>query len=208
MALIHRASIHPSKRELLDAWLPTRSWYDDRVAGGPSTAYRLDDPAGEVGLEAFLLAVPGSAGEAAVLHVPLTYRSAPLEGAEESLVGTCEHSVLGTRYVYDGCGDPVWVTALASTILTGGHEADELVDIDGELVRRDPTTRVRGTGAAADVDLEPVPVTGRDEGGLTIVTSGALEVVVVRVVGTPVKAPQVLTGHGVGMDGSVLAGVR
>jgi len=34
--------------------------------------------------------------------VPLTYRGAPLDGAEDALVGTTEHGVLGRRWVYDG----------------------------------------------------------------------------------------------------------
>lgn len=55
--------------------------------------------------------------------MPLTYRGAPLPGAEPWLVGTMEHSVLGRRWVYDGCGDPVHVAALVATILAGGIQA-------------------------------------------------------------------------------------
>ncbi len=52
MALIHHATLRPTKLQLLSDWLPTRSWYDgpkgevERVA-----TYRFDDPAGAVGLE-------------------------------------------------------------------------------------------------------------------------------------------------------------
>nr|WP_257910073.1 phosphotransferase [Janibacter limosus] len=47
-----------------------------------------------------------------VYRVPLTYRDAPLEGAEAALVGEMEHSVLGHRWVYDAPHDPVYVTQL------------------------------------------------------------------------------------------------
>jgi len=45
------------------------------------------------------------AGE--VLHLPVTYRGAPLDGAEAHLITTLEHSALGRRWVYDAAGDPV-----------------------------------------------------------------------------------------------------
>nr|WP_245617138.1 hypothetical protein [Knoellia subterranea] len=51
---------------------------------GPVGTFRLDDPAGEVGMECFLF---GSAG-GSTLFVPLTYRGAPLAGAEQHLLGT------------------------------------------------------------------------------------------------------------------------
>ena len=40
------------------------------------------------------------------LFVPLTYRGAPLAGGEADLVGTTEHSALGTRWVYDAWRRP------------------------------------------------------------------------------------------------------
>ena len=140
MAILHKATINPSKLDLLTAWLPGRAWYPYAEADGLSrvAACRLDDPDGEVGLEIIIV----RAGEGPLVHVPLTYRAGPLEGGERFLVGTTEHSVLGKRWVYDGCGDPVFVAALAETIRTGGAEADEL--FDGE--QRKPIMSVRGTG--------------------------------------------------------------
>ena len=41
----------------------------------------------------------------------MTYRGAPLAGAEEALIGTSEHGVLGTRWIYDAAHDPVAVAA-------------------------------------------------------------------------------------------------
>ncbi|WP_344153667.1 maltokinase N-terminal cap-like domain-containing protein [Nocardioides koreensis] len=56
MALLNKATLTPSKRELRDAWLPTRPWATGEAADlRPVVAYRFDDPAGEVGLEGFLL---------------------------------------------------------------------------------------------------------------------------------------------------------
>src|SRR5258706_8514918 len=114
MALLHQADLQPTKPELLAVWLPPRSWYQ-----GPATpalkraaAYRFDDPAGEVGIETILV----QAGGGPVYQVPLTYRGAPLDGADRWLIGTTEHSVLGRRWVYDATGDPVYASTLASTI--------------------------------------------------------------------------------------------
>jgi hypothetical protein len=53
VAVIHPTTLVPSKLELLTAWLPSRPWYRGR--GTPNLAkaggFRLDDPAGEVGIE-------------------------------------------------------------------------------------------------------------------------------------------------------------
>jgi hypothetical protein len=80
------------------------------------------------------------------MQVPLTYRPAPREGAEHWLIGTTEHSVLGRRWVYDGCGDPVYVAEVVKAIRTGGHEAAEFVETPEGPVRRDPLMSVRGSG--------------------------------------------------------------
>ncbi|MFS0696111.1 maltokinase N-terminal cap-like domain-containing protein [Streptomyces nitrosporeus] len=108
MAVIHRTTMTPGKLELLAGWLPARPWYTG--AGAPELAraggFRLDDPQGEVGLE--FMVVTDTSGELPVsYHVPVTYRGAPLDGAEQALVGTSEHGVLGRRWVYDGAHDPV-----------------------------------------------------------------------------------------------------
>src|SRR5215213_286445 len=106
MALLHQAELRPSKLELLAAWLPTREWHRGPLTAGLTrvAAYRFDDPAGEVGIETMLV----RAGNGPLVQAPLTYRGAPMEGAERWLIGTMEHSVLVSRWVYDGCGDPVY----------------------------------------------------------------------------------------------------
>ena len=144
MALLHQAELRPSKLELLSAWLPGRPWF----RGGPGVAVhrvaacRFDDPAGEVGIEMFVLRPDGGA----LHHVPLTYRGAPLDGGDQWLVGTMEHSVLGRRWVYDACGDPVYAAALASAILTGTGQAEEFLDVGGRLERRESAMTVTGSG--------------------------------------------------------------
>jgi hypothetical protein len=202
MALIHRADLAPTKLQLVGAWLPTRSWFPD---GGPLTqvgAYRFDDPDGEVGIEALLV----RSGDGPVLQVPLSYRAAPLEGAQ--LVGTTEHSVLGHRWVYDGCTDPVWITALATMLLAGGFQAEELVDHGDRLQPRQPSVTVRSTGTPGTPIPEITDLSSHDEGGTTVVQAGGLELVVVRVLGAaPVLAPS-LTGTWGEANSAVLAHLR
>ncbi|CAL9431279.1 maltokinase N-terminal cap-like domain-containing protein [Streptomyces sp. enrichment culture] len=118
MSVIHRTALRPAKLELLADWLPTRPWYH----GGPhgprlskAGGFRLDDPKGEVGIE--LMVVRDDSGDApAVYLVPLTYRGAPLDGADAALLGTAEHGVLGRRWIYDACHDPVAVAELAALV--------------------------------------------------------------------------------------------
>ncbi|WP_200307200.1 maltokinase N-terminal cap-like domain-containing protein [Streptomyces adelaidensis] len=114
MAVIHRTTLKPTKLELLTTWLPTRPWY----TGGPTAprltkagGFRLDDPAGEVGIE-FMVATDTSGPTPVHYLVPLTYRGAPLPDADHALIGTMEHGVLGERWAYDGCHDPVLLTQL------------------------------------------------------------------------------------------------
>ncbi|MBR7744591.1 phosphotransferase [Phycicoccus sp. BSK3Z-2] len=119
MAELHRgASMTPTKTELVRDWMGTQRWY---AAKGRTpvlrrlAAWRLDDPAGEVGVETLVL-LDEAGDEPVVYQVPLTYRSAPLASADHALVGTTEHSVLGTRWVYDAPHDPVYATQLLELV--------------------------------------------------------------------------------------------
>ena len=60
---------------------------------------------------------------------------APLEGAEPYLVGTVDHSVLGTRWVYDAMADPV-ATACFLRALEGEQQQAEvhLYAEDGQYI--------------------------------------------------------------------------
>lgn len=131
MSVIFETTMAPTKRELMAAWLPDQEWFAGnaapllRVVGG----FRLDDPAGEVGMEMIL--VLDEAPKVPVLyHVPLSYRGAELAGAEDYLLGTSEHGVLGTRWIYDASGDPVWqeqVRALVAGEVQAQHQNDSNV---------------------------------------------------------------------------------
>ncbi|MEV0581614.1 1,4-alpha-glucan branching protein [Nonomuraea sp. NPDC050310] len=149
MAEIHHTTAKPTKLELLTEWLPTRLWYRGG-SGAPELAkaggFRLDDPEGEVGIE--FLIVTDAAGDQPVTYlVPLTYRGAPLDGAEDALVGTMEHGVLGKRWVYDGCHDPVLVAQLVA-LIEGRAEAQ------AQDVSDTPDRDVASSGAAlSEADL-------------------------------------------------------
>lgn len=187
MALLHRAELRPSKIELVAGWAPSQPWFEASAGAEPATvaSFRFDDPAGEVGIETLLV----RAGDGPVQQVPLTYRGAPLEGGDAWLIGTMEHSVLGRRWVYDGAGDPAYLTAVATAALTGGRQADQYVDVDGELVFREPTAVVAGSGTSAAPVPPLVPVdrvSVRHEPGSTVVTAGDLRLVIVRTLGSEV----------------------
>jgi maltokinase-like protein len=207
MALVYpNATLTPSKRELMDAWLPTRPWHDGRERK-PVGSFRFDDPAGEVGLEGFLLGGEG----VPTVFVPLTYRAAELEGAADHLVGTTEHSELGRRWVYDGCGDPVFVRSLAHAILTGATGVDQEFDVGNGPESRPTNAQARGTGSAdpGDTEVPGLDAVGcHDEGPLTIVDAGPMELVVARVVGTDIEAAQTLVVTWKGGSDVPVAGVR
>ncbi|MDR7278495.1 CG0192-related protein [Catenuloplanes atrovinosus] len=183
MAILHKAQLVPTKLELLNAWLPGRSWY----AGPPSAAiekvaaFRFDDPAGAVGVEAMLVRHRDGGP---LHHVPLTYRGAPLAGADEHLLGTLEHSVLGTRWIYDAAGDPVYATALAHAVLTGAGNAEEIV----EGVTRPSDCRAKGTGTASQAPAVHARPAVKD-GDPTVITAGGLTLTIARVVDTSGAVP-------------------
>jgi hypothetical protein len=147
MAIIHQATLSPTKLQLLEAWLPARDWYPADTAGGLERvgAARFDDPAGLVGVEVMLVKAP----DGPLTQVAMTYRDAPLDGARRWLIGTTEHSVLGRRWVYDAVGDPVYVAAVTEAIRTGGREATESVETPDGPVAREPLMTMRGSGEQA-----------------------------------------------------------
>jgi hypothetical protein len=162
MATIHTGTtMAPTKLELLTDWLPRQPWYEGE--GSPSLTkaggFRLDDPAGEVGIE-FAFVADGRT----TYHVPMTYRGAPLPGVENGLIGTSEHGVLGTRWIYDAAHDPVAVAQLLEFI-RGGVDAQQQSESD----TTDPTVGRRWSSGARLV--APIPLRVRDaEPGRTTVT--------------------------------------
>lgn len=187
MALLYQATLSPTKIELLQAWVPTQPWSGLSDGSGSdgsdgsaelesAGAYRFDDPEGEVGVETHLVrAVDGR-----ILHVPVTYRAAPLPGAESFLVGTSDHSVLGERWVYDACADPVYVSAVATAILRGGTQADIEVMTDAGPRPWESTTKVTGSGSP-DTEVPPLgTVQPANEGATTVIETASFTLSVVR----------------------------
>ena len=148
MAEVHRTTMTPTKLELLTAWLPSQPWYDGK-GGEPQLSraggFRLDDPDGEVGIE-FLVVADASGGATAYYLVPLTYRGAPLAGAETALVGTSEHGVLGTRWIYNAPADAVFVAELLSLLQNVAEP-----QLQGESFTPDPSVLVTGSAVAGRI---------------------------------------------------------
>ncbi len=173
MAFIHDTTLTPGKLALIAPWLPAQPWFrgerDPELtkAGG----FRLDDPAGEVGIE-FLVATDGPSA----YHVPMTYRAAPLAGADAALIGNTEHGVLGRRWVYDAVHDPVFVTSVLA-LLRGDAQAQQQSISD----TRDDTV----TALCADFEQEAADpaVTGDGPAGTDVRVCPGLVLRVRRVLG-------------------------
>jgi hypothetical protein len=175
MAILHQATLTPTKPEVLAAWLPTRPWApgdgDVEIVG----AFRFDDPEGRVGLEVHLVRLGG-----VLVQAPLSYRDAPLAGAEAHLVTTMHHTALGERWVYDGLADPVFTSMLAAAALCGTGQAVGLVEVEGRSVVVPPAVRLAGgawTGDRVAVDgFELV----EDDAAWAVLRNDALELRVAR----------------------------
>jgi hypothetical protein len=171
LAVIHRTTLVPSKLELLTDWLPRHAWYTGEPSG-PSLAraggFRLDDPVGEVGIE--FMVVRDDADRAATAYlVPMTYRAGPLAGAAANLIGTAEHGVLGTRWIYDGTRDPVLLSQVAELIRGRGqaqaqsqsNTADATVQVAALAAERlDITFERKLAPVSADAPVDVGQVTG------------------------------------------------
>ena len=205
MALFHRATITPTKGELIAKWAPTRSWGTSAADGIEVIgSYRFDDPEGRVGMETHLVA----AGDA-VLQVPLTYRDEPLAGADDALITEMQHSVLGTRWVYDGLRDPRFIIMLAAVAMTGQGEAVGMVVYDDRWYIAPSNVRIRGGGWTQ----ERVPVDGfelsSDDAASSVLRNDRFDLTVFR---RPVPGPRPAIGLTATWDGHgeavVLAEVR
>ena len=148
MAVIHDTTMHPTKLELLARWLPEQAWYsgsgDGLVRAG---GFRLDDPDGEIGIEFMVV----TAADGAAYLAPMTYRGAPRTGADGTLIGTAEHGVLGTRWIYDGEHDPVLRAQLAALL-----RGDVVAQAQSRSNTPDPTVLVRPGGRASSAQIKRV----------------------------------------------------
>ncbi|MFC9947514.1 maltokinase N-terminal cap-like domain-containing protein [Streptomyces pratensis] len=154
MATIHRTTMKPTKLELLTGWLPRQSWYvgdaetPDLVRAG---GFRLDDPEGAVGIE-FMVVADATTQDPVAYLVPLGYRGAALEDVPgEALIGTSEHGVLGTRWIYDGVQDPVVMAQLGA--LLRGEVTPQHQSVSDTP---DPTVTVHGPGDGPEVQVNRV----------------------------------------------------
>ncbi len=205
VAIFHRATVTPTKAEVIAAWAPSRPW-------GPTAtdpidvigSYRFDDPEGRVGMETHLV----MAGDV-LLQVPLTYRDEPLEGADDALITQMQHSVLGTRWVYDGLRDPRFVVMLAGVAMTGQGEALGLASYEGRWYIAPTNVRIHGGGWTQ----ERVPVDGfeltSDDATASVLRNDRFELTLFR---RPVRGPRPPIGLVGVWDGNdeavVLAAVR
>ncbi|GAA4047197.1 maltokinase N-terminal cap-like domain-containing protein [Streptomyces shaanxiensis] len=195
MAVIHRTTLKPTKLELLASWLPTRPWYE----GGPGEpeltkagGFRLDDPEGEVGIE-FMVATDASGAVPTAYLVPLSYRGAPLDGAEHALVGTMEHGVLGKRWAYDGCHDPV-LTAQLLALVAGRVQAQ------AQSISDTPDREVARSYTGGGLPVAFVPTATDDQDGTELPLPDGTTLRLHRVLrpatpDAPPVPPEGATGH-------------
>ncbi|MHB8294542.1 MAG: maltokinase N-terminal cap-like domain-containing protein [Acidimicrobiales bacterium] len=120
MGVVHPgATLRPRFRDFLPRWLAHQSWYAGTNVPELSAVgfFRIEDPDGEVGMETHLVS-----DGALVYQIPMTYRGEPLSGpgAGAGLITTAEHSVLGTRWIYDAALDPVWIAQVARLVREEG----------------------------------------------------------------------------------------
>jgi hypothetical protein len=180
VAIVHAsATIRPTKPELIEI-----------VLGGPGEvlgSYRFDDPAGEVGVESFVVVD----GRGRLQQLVFTYRSAPLRDEGARLVSTMEHSVLGERWVYDGATDPVALECFRRALLGQQDQAVLEVWEDGRPAgTREPSVRLSvAPGTTPDDaplrivrDLEDDPAQ-RETGPALVARWADGEAVVARLVG-------------------------
>lgn len=187
MALLHVATLSPTKAELIAQWAPAQPW-------GPSTStpldvigsYRFDDPEGRVGLETHLVSAHDE-----VFQIPLSYRNEPLDGTADALITRMEHSVLGTRWVYDGLRDPLFVTMLAAVAMTGQGEALSMAVYEGRLYVAPSDVRIQGGGwTEAGAALDGFELIS-DESARSVLHNDRFELVVYR---RPVLGPRPAIG--------------
>src|SRR5262245_18407439 len=141
MALFHRATITPSKPELNTDWCPTQPWGPPSADGMEVIgSFRFDDPEVRVGMEPHLVSAAGA--DRAVLPFHLPCRDDPPAGAEDALITEMQHSVLGTRWVYDGLRDPRLVLMLVSVAMTRQGEVLGMVVVDVRWYVAPPNVRI------------------------------------------------------------------
>ena len=186
MALLHHATLSPTKPELLAAWLPSQPWAADLPGLAPFGGYRLDDPDGEVGLEGILLR--SDAGDVRARPADL-----PRRAARRRRRTSCSAPRSTRRSAPAGC------TTRSAT--RSGARPSPRRSSPAASARRS-TSRWTASGRPASRRSRS-PAAARAGGAVP----ADIEVVVVRRVGDQVDADAVLAGSWDGGSG-VLAVVR
>jgi hypothetical protein len=151
MGTIHAgATLTPHFRDFLPPWLARQPWYEGTDVPSLTAVgfLRLEDPAGQVGIETHLVS-----DGTTVYQLPMTYRGEP--AGDTALIRTAEHSVLGPRWIYDAPADPLWQERMRNLVRTNGTTDSS----------RGSVTQARGhlvTPFAGDatLDLQRTPLQG------------------------------------------------
>ena len=143
MAIFQVATNNPPKSEIISGWIGGQPWGS---SAGESVdvvwSFHLEDPDGEVGMQVHIVASDGL-----LFQVPLTYRDQRVPDLEQAYIGAMEHSVLGTRHVYDGLGDERFVSVLAGVASCGYGQTLGFARVDGRWQAWPESTKVHGYGA-------------------------------------------------------------
>ncbi|HWR86137.1 MAG TPA: phosphotransferase, partial [Rhodoglobus sp.] len=118
LALLWNMTLVPAEPGFLAPWMSRQRWFANK-GGLPvlEDIGRVELTSSEPGVRVGIhLLLDHTAGKPSLYQVPLTYRDAPLEGAEAAMVG-----MLGPVYVYDGPYDQAFTSALLEVVL---HERE------------------------------------------------------------------------------------
>ncbi len=173
MAMVHPgATLTPHFLDFLPAWLARQPWYitSGTLSLSPVGYFRFEDPAGAVGVETHLLT-----DGAVVYQIPMTYRDAPIDGTPggrpgaDRLIAIAEHSVLGTRWIYDAVDDPVWVNEMLRLVRTEGVSGPSGRRGVAPAQARGHRLTTRDVPAGADIELIRVIVAGAQPEGAGVI---------------------------------------
>ncbi len=177
MALIYDAELRPGKMDLISDWLPTTVWFptQEPVTAHKLCSFRFDDPDGQVGIETSIVAAGG-----VTVQVPLTYRGAPLAGADRFLITEMDHSVLGRRWVYDALGDPVYAQALEAALFSRQGQAAQYTERNGVREFLPETMRISSSGMPDGAELVDAPPSEPQDWTVSVLEHSGWEFPVVR----------------------------
>ena len=159
--------------DFLGDWMARQRWYANKGAQprldeiGSWSFAAASTPAELEGVELVThLVIDHAVGKPALYQVPLSYRVAPLQGADHAIVGTLPDG----RTVYDGPHDPTWALAMLAMIMAGDDGVGDRVQVAG---RRSP--------AAAQVHPTTARVLRGEQSNTSIIFEGGQRPVICKV---------------------------